>query len=50
MQTHLLHKQFTMRNEALSFSGCHWCVQESYGFAPIANTIDSNYKRPDDNP
>ncbi|HEY5465308.1 MAG TPA: hypothetical protein VIJ95_18790 [Hanamia sp.] len=50
MQKYLLHKQFTMRNEALSFSGCHWYVQVNYGFEPIENTIDSNYKRPDDNP
>ncbi len=43
MQKHLLYKRFTMRNELLSFSGYHWCVQVNYGFEPMGNQIDSNY-------
>ena len=50
MRKHLLHKRFTMRNELGSFSGSLWYVQASYGFEPIANQIDSNYKRPDEIP
>lgn len=50
MQSLMLYKRFTKRNEVLSFSGCHWCVEANYGFAPIANQIDSNCKRPDDIP
>lgn len=50
MQTYLLHKRFTIQNEALSFSGGYWYVQVSDGFAPITNEIDSDYKQPDDIP
>jgi len=47
MQKHWLHKRFTMRNKLRSLSQYHWCVQVNYGFEPIGNQIDSNYKRPD---
>ncbi len=49
-QKHWLHKRFTMEGEEAFFSKSYWRVQLKKNFSPTANQIDSNYKRPDDNP